>query len=193
MNRFSTRCWWLKDWRRHSIVNFEISPVTSPHDPESPWAAWVGPVRIPRVVGVRSLLVLPRYVTPVVPDLRLHLGLHLQVRVVLRHGPGVRAALCLTLLDVVGISWIHKLVALPPVLQETVQWHRVPFGKEQGGLGQVLTHGVHLSGALQVEQDAGPDGVVHVPVVFQELVVEQTVVPQTDRLKWGRMREEAST
>lgn len=50
---------------------------------------------------------------------------------------------------------------------------------------QVLAHRKHLPGAFQVEQDAGPGGVVHVPVVLQKSVVEQTVVPETGRLRGG--------
>lgn len=66
--------------------------------------------------------------------------------------------------------------------QEALQRHRVLLGQEEGGLREVLARREHLPGALQVEQDAGPDGVVHVPVVLQESVVEQAVVPQAGRL-----------
>lgn len=134
-------------------------------------------MHIPGVVGGRSQRRLPGHVAPFVP------GLRLQVGVVLRHGPGVGALLGLTQVDVVRVGRVHHLVPLLPVQQEALQRHRVPLGHEEGGLREVLARRVHLPGALQVEQDAGPGGVVHVPVVLQELVVEQTVVPEADGLR----------
>lgn len=143
-------------------------------------------MHVPGVVGGRSQRRLPGHVAPVVPGLHLHLHLQLQLGVVLRHGPRVRALLGLPKVDVVRVGGVHHLVPLLPVQQEALQRHRVLLGQEEGGLRQVLARGEHLPGALQVEQDAGPAGVVHVPVVFQKPVVEQAVVPEADGLKEGK-------
>lgn len=70
--------------------------------------------------------------------------------------------------------------------QEALQRHRVLLGQEEGGLREVMARREHLPGALQVEQDAGPAGEVHVPVVLQKSVVEQTVIPEADGLKHRR-------
>lgn len=85
------------------------------------------------------------------------------------------------------VGGIHHLVPLLPVQQQALQRHRVLLGQEERGLRQVLAHRVHLPGALQVEQDAGAAGVVDVPVVLQELVVEEAVVSEADGLR-GRER-----
>lgn len=148
-------------------------------------------MHVPGVVGGRSQRRLPGHVAPIVSSLHLHL--HLQVCVVLRHGPGVRALLGLTHEDVVRVGGIHHLVPLLPVQQEALQRHRVLLGHEEGGLRHVLARCEHLPGALQVEQDAGPAGVVHVPVVLQKSVVEQTVIPEADGLREGRREGENQT
>lgn len=70
--------------------------------------------------------------------------------------------------------------------KESLQRHRVLSGQEEGGLRNVLAHHEHLTGALEVEENAGPAGVVDVPVVLQKTVVEQTVVPDAGGLKTRR-------
>lgn len=143
-------------------------------------------MRVPGVVGGRSPLRLPGYVASVVAGLRLRLHVHIQVGVVLRPRPGVEAVLRLPQVDVVGVGGVHDPVSPPPGQQEALQRHRVLLGQEEGGLRQVLTRREHLPGALQVEEDPGPDGVEHVPVVLQEPVVEQTVVSDADGLEAGK-------
>lgn len=152
----------------------------SAHGPDALGAPRVGGEHIPGVVIGRSLQPLPGHVAPVVSD--LHLCLHLQVGVVLLHGPGVRALFGRAQEDAVRVGRIHQLVSLVPV-QEAIQRHRVLPGQEEGGLRHVLAHREHLAGALQVEENASPAGVVHVPVVLQEAVVEQAVVPDAGRLQ----------
>lgn len=66
--------------------------------------------------------------------------------------------------------------------KEALQRHRVLSGQEEGGLRNVLAHREHLAGALKVEENAGPAGVVDVPVVFQKTMVEQAVVPDAGGL-----------
>lgn len=131
-------------------------------------------MHVPGVVARRRQRRLPGRVAPVVPDLYLHF--HLQVGVVLRHGPRVWPLLGLAYVDVVRVGGVYHLVPLLHVQQEALQRHRVLLGQEEGGLRQVLARGEHLPGAFQVEQDAGTGGVVHVPVVLQKSVVEQAVV-----------------
>lgn len=155
--------------------------VNSAHGPAAPGAPWVGGEHIPGVVIGRSLQPLPGHVAPVVPD--LHLCLHLQVGVVLLHGPGVGAFFGAAHVDALRVGRIHHLVSLVPVKKEALQRHRVLPGQEEGGLRNVLAHREYLAGALQVEENAGLTGVVHVPVVLQETVVEQAVVPDAGGLK----------
>lgn len=159
---------------------------SSAHGPAAPGAPLVGGEHTPGVVVGPSLQPLPGHVAAVVPD--LHLCLHLQVGVVLLHGPGVRALLGRTRQDAVGVGGIHHLVPLVPV-EEALQRHRVLPGEEEGGLGDVLAHHEHLAGALQVEEDARPAGVVHVPVVLQKAVVEQAVVPDAGGLKTQEIKK----
>lgn len=158
------------------------APLKSPHGAAAAGAGRDGRVHVPGVVGVRSQLDLPGHVAPIVPD--LHLGFHLQLHVVLRHGPRVGALLGAAHEDAVRVGGIHRhLVALLPVQKQALQRHRVLLGQEERRLRHVLARREHLPGALQVEQDAGAGGVVDVPVVLQELVVEQAVVPQADGLR----------
>lgn len=153
----------------------------SAHGPDALGAPWVGGEHIPGVVIGRSLQPLPGHVAPVVSD--LHLCLHLQVGVVLLHGPGVRALFGRAQEDAVRVGRIHQLGFLVSVQKEALQRHRVLPGQEEGGLRHVLAHREHLAGALQVEENASPAGVVHVPVVLQEAVVEQAVVSDAGRLQ----------
>lgn len=165
--------------------------LKSPHGPAVPRAGWDGRVRVPGVVGVRGQLDLPGHVAPVVSH--LHLGFQLQLHVVLLHGPGVGALLGAAHEDAVRVGGVHRnLVALLPVQQEALQRHRVLLGQEERGLRHVLAHRVHLPRALQVEQDSGPARVVDVPVVLQQLVIEQTVVSQTDGLKKNEKKVESN-
>lgn len=170
-----------------------MSPLKSPHGPGAPGAGQVGWVHVPGVVAGRSQWSLPGHVAPIVSNLYLDLHLHLQFSVVLLHGPRVRALLCLSHVDIVRIGWIHHLVPLLSVQQEALQRNRVLLGHEEGSLRQVLARWEHLPGAFQVEQDAGPAGVVHVPVVFQKSVVEQAIVPEADGLEEGRREGEDET
>lgn len=169
-----------------------LPPLTSAHGAGAPGAGRVGRVHVPGVVGGRVQWRLPGHVAPIVSSFHLHLDLHLhlQVGVVLRHGPGVRALLVPDV-HVMRVRGIHHLVPLLPVQQEPLEWHRVLLGQEERRLRDVLARWVHLPGALQVEQDAGPAGVVHVPVVLQQLLGEQTLVPEADGLR-GRGEDEAA-
>lgn len=67
--------------------------------------------------------------------------------------------------------------------EESLQRHRVLSGQEERGLRNVLAHREHLAGALKVEENASPAGVVDVPVVLQKTMVEQAVVPDAGGLK----------
>lgn len=153
----------------------------SAHRAAAAGAPGVGGEHAPGVVIGRSLQPLPGRVASVVPD--LNLCLHLQVGVVLLQGPGVRALLGATHGDAVRVRGVHHLVPLVPVQKESLQRHRVRPGQEEGGLRDVLAHHEHLAGALKVEENAGPAGVVDVPVVLQKTVVEQAVVPDAGGLK----------
>lgn len=155
--------------------------MNSAHGSSALGAPRVGGEHVPGVVVRRSLQPLPWHVASVVPD--LNLCLHLQVGVVLLQGPGVRALLRPAHVDAVRVGRIYHLVPLVPVQQESLQRHRVLPGQEEGGLRDVLARHEHLAGALQVEENAGPAGVVHVPVVLQKTVVEQAVVPDAGGLK----------
>lgn len=136
-------------------------------------AARAGGMDAPRVVGRRLGERLPGRVGAVVG------GLQLQIAVVLRHGPGVAALPG----GVGGGGPVSPLL----VQQEALQGHRAALGQEEGGARQVVAGHEHLPGALQVEQDAGADGVEDVAVVLQESVLEHAVVAQTHGLRgWER-------
>lgn len=167
------------------LTNSKVWPISA-YGPGAPGAARVGPREdVPGVVGGWTQQRLPGRVAPVVP------GLHIDfpVGVVLMHGLRVRALLCLALVEVVRVGGINHLVPLLPVQQEALQRHRVLLRQKEGGLRQVLTRWEHLSGALQVEQDTCPGGVVHITVVLQEPVVEQTVVSEAGGLRKRGQRE----
>jgi len=141
-------------------------------------------VHVPRVVvGRRRHGRLPGHAAAVS-------RLHVQVRVVLRHGAGVGAAvLGLTApvdvhaVRVGGVDLLRWWAAGPLVaLQEALQRHRVALGQEERGARQVVARDERLPRALQVEQDAGAVRRVHVPVVLQEPVVEEAAVPVADGL-----------
>lgn len=165
--------------------------MNSAHCPAAAGAPWVRGEHVPRVVIGRSLQPLPWHVASVVPD--LNLCLHLQVGVVLLQGLGVRALFGPTHVDVVRVSRIHHLVSLVPVQKESLQRHRVFSGQKEGGLRDVLAHHEHLAGALKIEENAGPGGVVDVPVVLQKTMVEQAVVPDAGGLKTQKNKNVSAT